>query len=229
MLRWALAPLTALVATASMAQVSGSAAVVSDERVRGVSLSNGQPAAQVDVSYDHDSGLYAGAFASNVQFYQHSPQELQLIGYAGYARRIQPGWSVDAGAAYASFSADSDYNYTELHVGVATDAASARLYFSPNYFGQSIHTLYAELNGSYRLGERFKLIGHAGLLQGFAGATGQTGGNHPHDDLLAGVEYHVQAFALQVSRVFNDGASRLYPVGAAHTHGVLTARVSMTF
>ena len=229
MLRWALAPLTALVATASIAQVSGTASLVSDDRFRGVSLTQGHPAAELDVAYDHPSGLYAGAFASNVEFDPATGQEAQGIGYAGYARRLQSGWSVDAGAAFADFSDDPDYRYWEVHAGVASDAFSARLYFSPNYFGQSIHTLYAELNASYRLTERLKAIGHAGLLQAFAGATDQTGGSHPHADFLAGVEYRMEPFSLQIARVFSDGASTIYPVVASHTHGVLTVRVSMGF
>ncbi len=229
MLRWALAPLTALVATASIAQVSGTAAWVSDERARGVSLSNGLPAGQLDVSYDHDSGWYEGAFASNVRFYERSRRELQLIGYTGYAQRLARGWSLDAGAAYSNFSKHTDYRYLELHAGVTSDSVGVRVYFSPNYFGQSIHTVYAELNGSHRLAERFRLIGHAGLLQAFAGATDQAGGDHPHADFLAGVEYRIQPFSLQVARVFSDGASSVYPVSANHTHGVLTVRVSAGF
>jgi uncharacterized protein (TIGR02001 family) len=228
-LRWALASLSALGATASIAQVSANASLVSDDRFRGVSLTQGHAAAQLDVAYDHASGLYAGAFASNVEFDPASGQQLQWVGYAGYARRLQNGLSVDAGAAYSDFSNDADYRYWELHAGVASEAVSARLYYSPNYFGGSIHTLYAELNGSYRLTERFKAIGHAGVVQAFAGATDQAGGDHPHADFLAGVEYHVQPFSLQVARVFSDGASSIYPVSAHHTHGVLTVRVSVGF
>ena len=228
MLRWALALLTALAASTSIAQVSATASVVSDNRVRGVSLSDGKPAAQLDVSYDHDSGWYAGAFGSNVKFYRGSPQESELIGYAGYARRLERGWSVDAGLSRATFIGDADYDYWELHAGVTSEAVSARLHFSPNYFGQSIHTVYGELNGSYRLTDRFKLIGHAGLLQAFAGATDRAG-SHPHADLLAGIDIRAQPFTLQVGRVFSDGAGRVYPVGSQHTGGVLTVRLSATF
>jgi uncharacterized protein (TIGR02001 family) len=228
-LRWALAPLTAFAATASIAQVSGTAAWVSDDRVRGVSLSDGLPAGQLDVSYDHESGWYEGAFASNVRFYERSRRELQLIGYTGYAQRLQRGWSVDAGAAYSTFSKHTRYEYLELHAGVTSDALNARLYLSPNYFGQSIHTLYAEVNGSQRLVESLRLIGHAGLLQPFAGATEEAGSNHLHADFLAGLEYRRQPLSLQIARVFNDGASTIYPVSANHAHGVLTVRISIGF
>jgi len=228
-LRWALAPLIALMATSAIAQLSGTASWVSDDRARGVSLSDGLPAAQLDVSYDHQSGWYEGAFASNVRFYERSGRELQLIGYTGYARRLKRGWSVDAGAAYSTFSRHTRYEYLELHAGVTSDAFSARLYLSPNYFGQGVHTLYGELNGSQRLVEPFKLIGHAGLLQPFAGATDDRGSDHLHPDFLAGVEYRRASLMLQVARVFNDGASSVYPVSANHTHGVLTVRVSLGF
>ena len=228
MLRWALALLTALVATASHAQVSGSLSVMSDERFRGVSLSQGGTAGQLEVAYDDESGLYGGALAANAQLYRHSDKELLAVGYVGYARRLQNGWSADVGASYWTLSADHDYNYPELHVGLASDSLSARLYYSPNYFGVSVRTLYGELNGSYRITGRFKLIGHVGLLQVYSGATPQTGGDHPHPDLLAGGEYRIGAFSMQIARVFSDGASRLYPV-SDHAHGVLTARLSMTF
>jgi uncharacterized protein (TIGR02001 family) len=228
-LRWALAPLTAFVATASIAQVSATASWVSDERVRGVSLSDGLPAGQLDVAYDHQSGWYEGAFASNVRFYERSRRELELIGYTGYAQRLPRGWSVDAGAAYSTFSKHSDYEYLELHAGVTSDSLGARLSLSPNYFGQSIHTLYAELNGSQRLIESLRLIGHAGLLQPFAGATDTAGSNHLHSDFLAGVEYRRQLLSLQIARVFSDGASSVYPVSSSHAHGALTVRISAGF
>ena len=228
MLRWALASLT-LVATVASAQVSGSASVVSDYRYRGVALTQGDPAAQLDLAYDDSNGLYAGGFASNVKFYPHAPEQAQLVGYGGYAWRLERGWSVDAGASFSDFTNDADYRYLELHTGVATESVSARVYYSPNYFGGSIHTVYAELNGSYRLFDQFKLIGHAGLLKAFSGATDQTGGTSPHADWLAGGEYRYRSLTLQVTRVFSDGASLVYPVSSSHTHGVLTARLSLAF
>ncbi|HEX4597762.1 MAG TPA: TorF family putative porin [Burkholderiaceae bacterium] len=228
MLRWALASLT-LVATVASAQVSGTASVVSDYRYRGVALSQGDPAAQLDVGYDFSGGLYAGAFASNAKFYSHAPDQAQLTGYGGYAWRLERGWSVDAGASFTDFTSDADYRFVEVHTGIATESVSARLYYSPNYFGGSIHTVYAELNGSYRLFDQFKLIGHAGLLKAFSGATDQAGGNNPHADWLAGGEYRFRAFTLQVSRVFSDGASLVYPISSGHTSGVLTARLSFAF
>jgi uncharacterized protein (TIGR02001 family) len=228
-LRWALASVAALVATASSAQVSGTVSILSDYRYRGVAMTQGEPAAQLDVAYDHSSGLYGGAFASNVEFYQHAPDQVQLTGYGGYAWRLERGWSVDAGASYSDFTSDGDYRYLELHTGVASETVSAQLYYSPNYFGGSIHTVYAELNGSYHLSDQFKLIGHAGLLKAFSGAVDQAGGTAPHADWLVGGEYRFRSFTVQVSRIFSDGATMVYPVSANHNNGVLTARLSVSF
>jgi uncharacterized protein (TIGR02001 family) len=227
-LRWLLAIATGLIATASIAQVSATASLVSEYRFRGVSLSQGDPAAQLDLSYDHRSGWYAGAFGSNVEF-DPDRREAQLTGYAGYSRRLPSGLSLDAGAAYSNFSGGDGYNYLELDAGFTAEALSGHLYFSPNYFGQGIHTLYAELNASHPLAQRIKLIGHAGVLQALSGASGQNGGWRPHVDVQAGIEVQVQRLRLQLSRVVNDGISPVYPVGANHTGGVWTVRLSAEF
>lgn len=229
MLRWALAPLIALVTTTAIAQLSATASWVSDERVRGVSLSDGQPAGQLDVSYDHQSGWYEGAFASNVKFFERLQRELELIGYTGYAYRLRNGWSIDAGAAYSTFSNHTFWEYSELHVGVTSDAVGVRLYYSPNYYGRDIQTVYAEVNASQRLVEHFRLIGHAGVLQAIAGAPRRAGADEAHPDFVAGVEYRLQPLSLQIARVFNNGAHGIYPVDAEYTHGVLTVRVSVGF
>ena len=63
---------------------SGSIALVSDYRFRGISLTDGQPALQAGVAYDHPTGLFAGLFASNVDL---DPGGSGLGGqvYGGYA------------------------------------------------------------------------------------------------------------------------------------------------
>src|SRR5512134_2379963 len=54
-------------AAGAQAQMAGSATLVSDYRFRGTSFSDERPAAQIALSYDHESGAYIGAFASNVR------------------------------------------------------------------------------------------------------------------------------------------------------------------
>ena len=229
MLRWLLAIATALLATDSLAQISGSASAVSDYRFRGVSLSNGQPAAQADVSYDHDSGWYEGLFASNVRFDYELKREAQVVGFAGYARRVQNGLSVDTGATYSTFSGGDGYNYAELHAGFTSTHFSGRIYYAPNYFGRDFRTLYAELNASQRLTDRLRLIGHAGVLKPVSTPDDRAAQERARVDLQAAVELLVKSFTLQVGRIANDGASRVYPVRESHTGGIWTVRLSVSF
>lgn len=127
------------------AQVSGSATLVSDYRFRGISLSDERPAVQLALSYDHESGAYAGAFASSVRL---APEEggVQALGYAGYAARGLGRLSWDIGAAYSHFSRPGGYSYAEYHVGAAGTDWSARLSYAPRYFGQTAAAVYAEVN-----------------------------------------------------------------------------------
>src|ERR1051325_11099552 len=64
--RVALAILLALIGSNASAELSATASVLSDYRYRGVSLSRGDPAAQLGLVWDDPSGGYAGLFASSV-------------------------------------------------------------------------------------------------------------------------------------------------------------------
>jgi len=223
--------LTALLPGASVAQVSADAALVSDYRFRGISLSNDRAAAQLDVGLDRPSDdpnrdWYAGVFASTVRFDSYSPTRAQALVYAGYSRRLREGWSLDAGASYSSLPGNNDYDYLELHAGLATEELAARLYFAPNYFGQDAHTVYAEFNGSHPVAQNIKLVGHAGVLWL---ASGPTGSGHAHGDARAGVELSWRALRLQLSRVASSGDSPAYPVGDNQSSGTWVVSVTGSF
>ncbi|HEY7740572.1 MAG TPA: TorF family putative porin, partial [Steroidobacteraceae bacterium] len=53
---------------AANAEVSYTVTAVSDYDFRGVSLSAKDPALQASIDYAHDSGFYAGAWASNIDY-----------------------------------------------------------------------------------------------------------------------------------------------------------------
>jgi len=76
--------------------ISGGATATSDYRFRGISQSNGDPAAQADVTIDHESGFYAGGFVSTLSDGPR-PGEIELSGYVGYTREIASGTDIDVG------------------------------------------------------------------------------------------------------------------------------------
>jgi uncharacterized protein (TIGR02001 family) len=166
-LRGAAALLFCACASGSAAQVSGTITGVSDYRYRGSTLSDERPAAQAGLAYDDPRGGYAGAFVSTVRLKPPGGQSsyLQAIVYGGYAKRLPAGFSVELGADYSAFADANDLNYGEVFVGASTDILSARIYYSPRYFGGPSTSVYCEIGAVLPLMERTRLHLHAGYLR----------------------------------------------------------------
>lgn len=131
------------VSTPARAQVSGSVALVSDYLYRGVSLSDGDPVAQLNLAYDSPDNWYLGAFASPIKSF--AARRLYTA-YAGYAWRLRSGVALDAGMTDYIYAGDALYNYHEAYVGVSLERTSARLSYSPNYTAMHVRTVYAEIS-----------------------------------------------------------------------------------
>jgi uncharacterized protein (TIGR02001 family) len=196
------------------AQVSGSVALVSEYSFRGVSLGDGRPALQLDVAYDSRNDWYVGGFASRVKL----PDErsgVQVLAYAGRAVRISNGTSLEFGAIRSTYFGAADYNYTEVHAGVATENLAGRLYVSPDYYGMGMRTLYTELDGNLPLLPWLQLLGHAGYLH----ALNATSANRADRwDARAGIgmrfdEWNVRVLALAAQREQQASAATDYYYG----------------
>ncbi|WLI90597.1 TorF family putative porin [Massilia sp. R2A-15] len=164
--QYTLAAILCCMAPAAHAQTSATVALTSEYSVRGVSLSDGRPAPQVGLAWDGAEGWYAGAYAAPRLVLGERSGVTSLAAYGGYAWRVRSGLAWEAGASSTAFLNAAEYNYREVYAGVMTDHLAARVYFSPAYYGYGGRSAYAELNGFYPLRERFKLIGHAGVLRG---------------------------------------------------------------
>lgn len=146
------------------AQLSGSVALVSDHVYRGVSLSDGGLAPQLNLNYDGAGGWYVGGFASRFKLQGDTRSGAQYIAYAGHAQRLPSGLTVDAGVSRYGYSPGANLNYSEVYASVAADSVNARLSYSPDYLGQNARSAYLEVNGSYALGADVSLYLHAGYL-----------------------------------------------------------------
>jgi hypothetical protein len=62
------------------------------------------------------------------------------------------------------FSGASGYNYGEMYLGVARENLSARIYYSPRYYGQRANAWYGEINGAQPLIDPVRLLVHVGYL-----------------------------------------------------------------
>jgi len=90
--------------------VTGGVALVSDYRFRGVSLSGKDFAVQPYLTVSHESGLYVGAWGSNISENDGNDVELDL--YAGFSGGDEITY--DIGATYYVYPGVSNVNYVEF-------------------------------------------------------------------------------------------------------------------
>ena len=108
--------------------VSGSVAVLTDYRLRGVSQSDRDPALQGALTVAHTSGVYIGTFASNLAgwgTFGGSNLELDAI---GGVRRSLGGATVDAGLTWYMYPGGADNtDYAEAFAKLSGTAGPATL------------------------------------------------------------------------------------------------------
>ncbi len=137
----------------------GSIAVGSEYVFRGISQTMGSPSLQASIDLDLESGVYAYAWASNVDFVaagdadDGATYEVDLA--IGYAAELGDAWRIDVALVRYLFPgtvAGVDYDYNELITTV--DFAgnySATVAYSRNADGTGAPSLF------YELGARFEL------------------------------------------------------------------------
>jgi uncharacterized protein (TIGR02001 family) len=228
-LRGAAAVCLALLFADVRAQWSGSVAVVSDYRYRGVSLTDNDPALQGTINYDDRSGLYVGAFLSNVRFPFTSGRELQALSFAGYAWQLPSGVSGEVGVDYSSFTRTHGYDYPELYWGFASGNLSGRLYYTPRYFGRFGDAVYGELNVTQPLADKVRIVAHGGVLHssnydGYAGSSDRA----TFDGRIA-VSFDVEAFNVEIGWVGLSNSQAAYPFASNGRRNGVVATLAWMF
>lgn len=201
--------LAVVFATPAFAQVSGSAAWLSDDRYRGASLSDGAPTAQLTLAWDGADGWYAGTQFTRVRFaYPGAGNELEAAPYLGYVRELRPRLRIEAGAQYSWFSRSQRYAYPELYAGLSGERLHARVAWIHRYFGIPGQAWYAELNGDRPLRGPWRALAHAGLLrQGAVSAYGIDTQRWRYD-VAAGLGVAWRGFDLQAT--WTTGSANAY-------------------
>jgi uncharacterized protein (TIGR02001 family) len=193
------APLLALPFPRAHADIGGSASLQSDGLYRGISYSNHRTQGQLTLSWDGDSGWYAGTLATQARFSgQRSSPHVQL--FAGHVARLWAGVDAEAGITSTRFTALSKYDYAEAYLGLLGDRWSARLHYADDYFGSQQRSLYGELNLHMPLAPAVQAYAHLGLIHGRGGPY-----TNPHGptrlDLRLGLVWRIEAVELQAAWV----------------------------
>lgn len=117
------------IAPPSPVTVSGSAAIASDYRFRGVSQSDGEMAVQGGITVSHESGAYAGLWGSNLAgwgTFGGANMELDLI--AGYKAKLSSSATLDVGATWYMYPGGADKtDFVEPFVKVTGTTGPATL------------------------------------------------------------------------------------------------------
>ena len=151
--------------------MAASVSIDSQQQFRGFSLSDGHPTASALVSYDDASGFYLNGAVSAVER-DSGPHWLGYQANAGFARRLSPVLSLDAGVARSGFDYRYPYpyrggrwaHYTEAYVGASLRDFTARVSYAPNYYDHGVSTLYAEVEAGFQPAAEWRLSAHAGAL-----------------------------------------------------------------
>jgi len=111
------------------AVLSANLTVASDYRFRGQSQTDHRAAVQGGIDYAHSSGLFAGLWASTINFNdaQNSPAEVDFT--AGYAHAFSETTQASLAAAYYWYpdSEPADYDFFEIIGTVSHDVAGVTL------------------------------------------------------------------------------------------------------
>jgi uncharacterized protein (TIGR02001 family) len=209
----------------AQAQLGATLSLDSDYRYRGVSLSDEEPSVRATVNYDAPERWYAGISITRAAL-AFVDTYVQLIGYAGWVAPPVDGTSVEVGVFGSHFAGASGYDFAEAYAGLLGERWSARVSYSPNYYGRHVRTTYVEVAAHAPVGRQGRVFGHVGALVPWSGAAGDAEAIRFDASLGAGwafgrVDLHVAAV----------GATRRGPYPAAYSgrRATVVAGVSVAF
>jgi uncharacterized protein (TIGR02001 family) len=208
------------------AQLAAQVGIASDSVFRGVSLSGGRPAPWFALSEDGPEGWFLGSQISTVQFAPAQQAVGELVAYGGVTRQLDSGNSAEVGVTGTTFPGAPGYSYGELFVGLDTPSWSSRLYLSPNYFNQSVRTLYAEINASRQIASNLIILGHVGMLTGLSSDSDSA---NRAADIRIGLGLDLAGVSLQLAWTDVSRVAYLYPTSESSARRRWIASASCAF
>lgn len=213
---------------ASAAQIGAVVSIFSDDRFRGVSVSDGQPVGALDLSYDAPNGLYASVSGSVAASGDEGVEALSVVFIGGFAKRLRSGLTADFGLSHSRYShysnLTSDRAFTEAYAGLAGKNVGARISVSPNYFGLARWTAHGEVDGHLDFSKNTALEGEAGILVPL-GSSAYEASLHSQFDARLGIAQRTGVLTFHAALSATDRGDAIYG-GRGHNRVALVLGVS---
>ena len=199
--------------------LSATLAVTSDYRFRGLTLSDSDPAFQASLEVEHESGFYAGAWASTLGSNQADAEVDLYGGWRGKAGAIE----LDVGAVAYVYPGAADLDYVEILASASYSIGPAELKLGMAYAPDQ--TNLGSQDSFYAYGEAsigipntpVTLTAHVGREKGsLAGPTGKK------IDWSLGAEVVVDKFTLGL-KYTDTNVHRLVDPGRIARPGVMVS------
>ena len=187
-------------AMAAQAEITGSVGVFSDYNWRGITQTGQDPALHGSIDYAHDSGFYAGVWASNVDFGDCCDESVETDIYLGFSGGETITW--DVGGVYYLYPGADSIDFWELYAGVGWKWLSGKISWSDDFGNYDESAIYLEGNAEVELPANFGLNAHVGYSDGDGIQAAY--GEDNYFDWSVGVSYTLGHFDLGLAWV--DGS-----------------------
>jgi uncharacterized protein (TIGR02001 family) len=214
-------------ATIAQAEVTATVGVFSDYNWRGISQTAGDPALQGSIDYAHDSGFYAGAWASNVDFGDCCDENMETDLYMGWSGGETLLYNV--GLMYYWYPGAEGLDFAEVYASLGWEWLTGKISYSNDFGNVDESAYYLEANAAYDLPANFAVQAHIGYSDG--SAIEVLYGEDNYFDWSVGVTYGLGNFTLGLK--YADGSDLSSqdgtPGDVSTSEGVAIFSISTTF
>ncbi|NOX10155.1 MAG: hypothetical protein GXP22_11865 [Gammaproteobacteria bacterium] len=188
--------------SAAMAEITANVALTTNYVFRGLTQTVNDGAIQGGFDYTHESGFYAGTWASNVNYGMADSISLEVDTYFGFGGDLGNGASYDLGFIRYNYDGDSSVNINEVYVGVGYDfsetiSGSASYAYSSDY-GSGLDASYLSAGVDVVLPEGF------GASFTLSRADGDTYGANDYLDFKLGLTKSFEGLDFEVNYTDTD-------------------------
>ena len=147
----------------AQADISATVTAVTDYTLNGISQTQGDPALQGSVDWagtDGLSGVYAGTWASNVDFGKDEDTNLEVDFYIGKYWQLNEKIGLDTGIAYYTYygaSYSDDYDYPEVYAKFGYNSSfgdsGLNFFYTNDYNGTGADTSVVWITHKFKVAE----------------------------------------------------------------------------